>query len=373
MRNIEHPGEASHWRIRLGDSSDYAAICKLAEAVYGTAGSVERIRWLYEKNPAGRCQLWVAEEEVTRRIVGIRPVFPWRMRVGDRDVLACQAGDAMTHPEFQGRGIFTSLVREAWSSLRDRGVPFGFSFSNPGALSVYRKTPVGVGPRAGTHDVLGFQRMVYLLSLRPILGGLPGARRLADLFDRVYRPYRWRRLALPGNLSTFPVHRFDEEFDDLWAKAGGEHGLLTVRDTAYLNWRFMDGPGGPFCVLGLRRRGELAGYVAFEVDVDGVGWIADLFGFARPEIVAGLVTAALAAIFQAGGVMASISAAVENPFFGLIRDIGFIQRDLPSPMVVHVYHDGPEADAALRPGRWWAWSGDRDVQRLTHRPRVLGQ
>ena len=33
-------------------------------------------------------------------------IFPMRVRLGDRDLLAGQSGDTMTHPDHRGRGLF---------------------------------------------------------------------------------------------------------------------------------------------------------------------------------------------------------------------------------------------------------------------------
>lgn len=360
--------ESRAWTIRRGDAGDYAAIRELYETIYGRPRTLDSIRWLYDANPAGACELWVAEDERSGRVIAARPVFPWRVWIRGQEVRTSQLGDAMTVPEFRGRGIFTALVRAAWSALGAQGIPFTFSFSNPGSLSVYKKTPIGSGPRAGTREVLWFQRMVRPLSLEAVLPGAPGLGRIARGMHRLVRAYQQRRLALPSECSVFPVHRFDGEFDELWARARKGYRVTTVRDAAYLNWRFIRLPGGPFRVLGLRVRGALAGYVAFEMDAQGNGWIADLFGLGAPPVIAALLKTALAGILEGGGVKASIWVATANRCYALVRKLGFVARGEASPMAVHVYRDGWEAAAAVKAEGWWAWYGDRDVERLADEP-----
>jgi GNAT superfamily N-acetyltransferase len=351
-------------RLRRGGAPDHEGIRELAEAVYGVPRSPASIRWLYEDNPAGPAEIWLAEDSGTGQIVGCRPVFPWRMCIDGRVVLVRQAGDAMTHPGFRGRGVFSALVTHAWSELRDRGIPFGFSFSEPGSLSVYRKTSVGDG--TGTREVLHFQRMVYPLAASPLLPRMPVV--AAAAIDRAAGAVQRRRLRLPGDLSVFTVRRFGEAFDDLWARTADRDAVLTVRDSRYLNWRFLDGPAGPFQVLGLRRHGALIGYVAFEVDARRHGWIADLLGPPDPGTTTALLKAALAAMLERGCVKASIWAAVESRAYPWLRRLGFLPRERPWPMAVHVYRPGAEAEAALDPHRWWSWYGDRDVERLVAPP-----
>jgi GNAT superfamily N-acetyltransferase len=357
------------WTIRLGTTADYDGVRRLWETVYGMPRSLDSLRWLYQENPAGACRLWLAEDPTTGEIVAVRPVFPWRIRVRRRDLLVGQAGDAMTHPDFRGRGIFSALVRVAWAELRDRDVPFSFSFSNAGSLSVYKKIVIDGRPRAGTHEVLRFQRLVYPLSLQLVRLRMPAlCRRLLLGLDAASRPLQRLRLALPGRMSVSSVHRFGEEFDELWTRTADEYGLLTVRDSRYLNWRYVDPPSGRFQVLALRVRGELVGYVVFDVDADDNGSIADIFGLPSPEIIAALLRAALAAMLEAGCIKASIWVATQNPFLSAIRACGFLPRSEYFPMAVHRYGDGREADAALDARCWWAWCGDRDVERLAERP-----
>lgn len=348
--------------LRRGTAEDFPSVTRLSRAVYGVDRSMENIRWLYEKNPAGPCSFWLAEDRQTGVVVALRPVFPWRVRVSGRDTLVAQAGDAMTHPTYRRRGLFSRLVRTAWEELRDQNIPFAFSFSNPGSLSVCRKIVVGHGSRAGTHVVLQFRRMVYPLSLEVVRRRLKVPERVLANLDGVFQASRRRRWILPAHLSVFPIARFDAEFDRLWERQGARFGVLTARDSRYLNWRFIDAPSGRYRAIGVRTRGELAGYVAFEMDGRGAGSIADLFGQLEPDIVSALLAAGLSAMLAAGCVKASMWIPEQSPLFSLIRRFGFLPRDDAFPMAVHVYRDGPETAMALKGHQWLVWFGDRDVE-----------
>lgn len=353
--------------IRKGGAADFARIAALAEAVYGTPRSVASVRWLYEANPAGACRLWLAED-AAGHIIALRPVFPWRFRVNGRDVLAAQAGDAMTHPAHRGNGLFSALVRACWTELHDDGVPFSFSFSNPGSLSVYRKITIGEGPRAGTHVVHQFQRLVCPLSVRAFGRRLPMPERVTRGVDVAYHAVLRRRWMQRRHLETFPVERFDDEFDELWTRTADRHGVSTVRDSRFLNWRFLEPPSGPYQVLGLRSRGRLAGYVAFETTAAGQGYIADLFGDPDPEIWEALLAASLRSMLDGGCVKVSLAAPLDSPLLGAIRAFGFVARPDVVPMAVHVYHDGASIDPVLRGSEWLAWFADRDVEHLAPAP-----
>ena len=369
VQSAERPRPAPHqtladFELRRGTAADFGSVIELSEAVYGIQRSEASIRWLYEDNPAGPCAFWLAAERSTNRIVALRPVFPWRIRVRNREVLVGQAGDAMTHPDYQGRGLFSALVRAAWTELVRQEVPFAFSFSNPGSLSVYRKIMIGRGERAGSHIVLNFRRLVYPLSLdavRERFGGPAGLLRGLDVAYRAFQRHRW---AMPSDCSTFAVERFDDEFDDLWRRTGGRYGILTVRDSRYLNWRFIDAPSGRYHAIGLRKNGTLAGYVVFENDEHRCGSIADVFGTPDDDVIHALLGASFDAMRTADCLKASLWAPVESEMFARVKKFGFIARDDTFPMAVHVFDDGADAAVALEAREWLAWFGDRDVEHL---------
>jgi len=352
----------TNWAIRRGTASDFPAIAELFEATYGVRRAPESLHWLYEANPAGQCQLWLAEDPRSGQVLGSRPVFPWRLWINDQETHVAQLGDAMTRPEFQGRGIFGSLVRAAFTALLEEGIPFSFSFSNPRSLSVYKKIKVGVGQCVGTHEVLEFRRMVRPLSAEALLDRTP-LRGMVGAVDRVTRACLRPRLSLPRGLSLAPVERFDGEFDEVWERARHSYSVLTVRDTAYLNWRFIDTPNGSFRILSVRQGGVLAGYVTFELDSLGCGWIADVFALAQSKIISALLRGAVACLAEDGAVKVSVWTPAAHTSYALLREIGFIPRPDVFPMAVHVYRDGHETEAALKERQWWAWFGDRDVER----------
>jgi len=60
-------------------------------------------------------------------------LWPVRLRIGDRSVLGGQSMDTMTHPDYQGRGIFTTLAKACYKIAAARGFQVLYGF--PNALS----------------------------------------------------------------------------------------------------------------------------------------------------------------------------------------------------------------------------------------------
>ncbi len=100
--------------------------------------------WKHRENAFGPSPAWVAVDG--NRIVGLRTLMRWEFETRDRPVRAVRAVDTATHPDHQGRGIFSALTRRAVDELRAEGVDFVFNTPNDKSRPGYLKMgwqPVG--------------------------------------------------------------------------------------------------------------------------------------------------------------------------------------------------------------------------------------
>jgi GNAT superfamily N-acetyltransferase len=63
----------------------------------------------------------------------------WEFLDGDRVVRAVRAVDTATHPDYQGRGIFTRLTLHALDELATEGIEFVFNTPNDQSRPGYLK------------------------------------------------------------------------------------------------------------------------------------------------------------------------------------------------------------------------------------------
>jgi GNAT superfamily N-acetyltransferase len=143
--------------------------------------------WKHRQSAFGPSPAWVAVD--ADRIVGLRILMRWEFD-GDRGVeRAVRAVDTATHPDAQGKGIFTRLTRIALEELEREGVAFVFNTPNdqsrPGYLKMgwdlVGRLPVGARPRS----VGGLVRMARARVpagrwSEPSTAGEPAADVLAD-------------------------------------------------------------------------------------------------------------------------------------------------------------------------------------------------
>jgi GNAT superfamily N-acetyltransferase len=217
-------------------------------------------RWKHFDNPAGISPMWVATAGA--RLVGFRTFLRWHFRGVDGRVLdAVRAVDTATHPEFQGRGVFSRLTLGALDELRDEGVDFVFNTPNqqsrPGYLKmgwqVVGRVPICMRPRGPQS------------ALRMIRARVPAE--------------KWS-LDVDAGIPAKEALDDDHSLDRLLAATGpgtAPLGLSTDRTPAHLRWRYRFGPlhyravvarGGPaagLAVFRVRRRGSAVEAVLCEL------------------------------------------------------------------------------------------------------------
>jgi GNAT superfamily N-acetyltransferase len=203
----------------------------------------ELYAWKHEQNVFGPSVQLVAVDGDA--IVGFRAFMRWRFEHRGRVVEAVRAVDTATHPDYQGRGIFTRLTLRALEELRDEEVSFVFNTPNeqsrPGYLKmgwrVVGRPPIAVRPRS-----------------------LPSAVRMA----RGHVPAeRWSEPTDVGVDGGQFLRGEARVVGALLSSQPAARGLRTVRSPEYLAWRY------GFAFLGYRvlfaTRGAEHGVVIFRV------------------------------------------------------------------------------------------------------------
>lgn len=250
---------SSGLEIRRAQLADDPAILDLLGESLGWARDADHdafFHWKHRANPFGSSPAWVATDG--DRIVGVRMLLRWEFRRGDdRSIRAVRAVDTATHPDAQGRGVFTQLTTTAVEELRDEGICFVFNTPNHRSAPGYLKMgwhEVGPVPTAVRPGRLG--------ALAPLVRG----RTAADKWGIATGEF-------PTAAEVFASERLPRLVDAL------ERGdrLHTDRTAEYLRWRYGFAPlqyefagisdelddGG--LVLRVRRRGALRELAVVEV------------------------------------------------------------------------------------------------------------
>ena len=125
---------------REAGDQDLPAILDLLEQSMGRANDPRfeaLFRWKHLENAFGRSPMWVACDG--DHVVGLRVFMRWEFERVDGAVRCVRAVDTATHPDYQGRGIFSRLTLDALPALEADGVDFVFNTPNSQSLPGYLK------------------------------------------------------------------------------------------------------------------------------------------------------------------------------------------------------------------------------------------
>lgn len=237
--------------IRAATDDDRAAVIELCRASLGwKQGDPNEgfFAWKHDENPFGTSPAWVAVAS-DGSLAGLRVFLRWRFRAPDGEVIdAVRAVDTATHPDWQGKGIFTRLTLGALDELADQGLDVVFNTPNdqsrPGYLkmgwSQVGRVPVGLRVRS----VSSFRRIA-------------GARAAAEKWSQD-SDVAMDAAALLGEHSA-P----SGELTALLERLEPAKGIHTDVSADYLRWRYSFAPLG-YRALPLGDRLD-DGVVAFRV------------------------------------------------------------------------------------------------------------
>ena len=266
------------WQVRPSRPEDEPDITRLFANVFGRSLPDGYWKWKLRSLPVREENEWVAESD--GEVVGHYAVTPIRYRICDQDLIVPHGCDAMTHPDFRRRGILYALGKRANEVWGRAGAPFQIGFHYGGWGSVREN----LGWRIQTRLVWWKKRFRPLTSLAGKLG-IPGKAAWMRADDAIAR-LSGRKPAIPaispgaGEIRLDRVECADDRFDRLWRKLAPFHGVLAVRDRAWVQWRYLDMPGAQHRVVIAARREEPCGFAAMRWVTRGTvsqAVIADLF------------------------------------------------------------------------------------------------
>ena len=205
-------------RVLPYDQTRRGELADLMGRVWGERPGERFFEWFYEQNPVRPASVLLAED--AGRLVATVAMSFLQMAVGGKELTVGMPMRVATDEAYRGRGIFRDLEAENEEQARATGVRLLLTVPNSASAPVFLER-LGWTP---------------LPSLRV-----------------------WARIrALPARRARAQVERFD----DLNEPPPDVSGDRVLRDAAWLNWRFADGPrrysllrdGGGYAVVGTRTR-----------------------------------------------------------------------------------------------------------------------
>jgi GNAT superfamily N-acetyltransferase len=239
--------------VRAATEDDDEAVLELLRCSLGWKPSEHDAAffwWKHRQNPFGNSSAWLAC--VDDRIVGYRTMLRWRFERSDGSVEAVRAVDTATHPDHQGRGIFTKLTLAAIDELRAQSVAFVFNTPNDKSRPGYLK--------------MGWQTVGKI----PVSISLRRLRSIPKVARSMRPAVKWSEPTTVGSAAPNALEDAAAVKELLASLPVPSRGSLrTLRTPEYLAWRYGFGPlayrivlrgrelSDGFAVFRIRRRGAV--------------------------------------------------------------------------------------------------------------------
>ena len=186
---------------------------------------------------------------VKDKVVAFGALLPFSALINGEVCTIYEGAEFVVSPEFRGQEIFTRLAKELYESIDERFN--AFAFASPMSYHAY-ETRLG-------HRLAGyFPYWVGLTDIQELL-----KRKKAGGLGFLLVPLELRKLSVihdGAGMSCELIRVFDSKWDIVksWKRNDCFH---LVKESAYLNWRYIDHPCHRYDILGAYKYGQPSGYI----------------------------------------------------------------------------------------------------------------
>lgn len=271
MAEANDPRVSMNWSVRAYRPGEERQLVDLFQRVFNRSITVDHWRWKLKTLPAPCENVWLALNQAA-------PIFqyagiPLRCNLFGRERFSMVSVDTMTAPEFQKRGLLTQVGRLAYDHWRAANIAFVIGLPNE-----------RWGSRAnalGWIDLFPLQwlarplRPEVLLARRSRLKPIARFKWIGSTLNRWWD----RSLQTDRSISIRSIQQAGSEFDQVWNMIRSEDQISVVRDSTWVNWRYLTAPMFNYQVLLAERSGQPLGYAAYRIAAEGkrkIGFIAEV-------------------------------------------------------------------------------------------------
>ncbi len=354
--------------IRRAQPEDQEAIFDLYRFAYPDWEKRIPQRWLWQfvDNPFAdpkQLSIFLALDD-EKRIIGQTSSIMEQMQIGSERYPTGWVVDVFVHPDYRGQGVAKAL-KKMQKSQKDM---VEMSISMVDAMR-------HIVQNLGSRPLAPLQ--IFLLRVDPrslsraaarrlgggFLGGLVQKSHLVELYgnllNAVLDQRAHSRKQMEKNIVFQPVNRWGDDADILWEELQHDIAPAAVRNTRYLNWKYVDQPGMNFVGFMGYRDGRPVGYLILR-PLPHRGVVVDLmFSPKRPDDMVAALDFAVDYFRQRG--LKDVRIGSSHPV--LIDCIQRAGAGRPVQKMIPMFYTTRDLDLdSLTAASWWFTLGDHDIQ-----------
>lgn len=256
---------------------------------YGKDNDISKkdfIQHEYFKNPCGKAYIKLAYDQENNVLAGQYIVLPMKIKIIDQQHPVILSLNTLTRENYRGQKIFAALAEETYKECGALGYKFCYGAPNPNSYPGFLKR-------------LSFRNIgtmpLYLKIIHPSLLVKQKLNNsflslLAAPFNLVFKPQRTADLKSIISINKDNVNLIDT----FWEQIQNKYQIIGVRNSDYLNWRYLCMPEREYQIFAFYEEQKMKGYlVGRKTEVAGMqcGMIVDfLVEKGRNDIASALLT-----------------------------------------------------------------------------------
>lgn len=305
-----------------------------------TCSPLDHWRWRYLDNPQhSNLIVEILHGDI---IIAVNHNLLHYMMINRRKTLSSYGTDACVHPEYQGQGLYGTLVDNMFRMVEEAGVEFKYMITVHQRVIESSRQRIST-PNSFPHSVKYLERIEDLnhhLEMKEATGEYMW--RLKHVLEQLKsKPIR------PPETEIQTIDNFGEEATTLIDEVNKSLEYIKYRTPEYLNWRYLDPRGGNYNVKAHLDKGVMDGYGVFRInrlDNYPVGYIVDLLTSPNRAHVAEDILLHGLNYFQENSVNQVISQVVEGSRYEEIHKQYGFQGGEANRHIFYNHYNNPELD-----------------------------
>ncbi|RMF54943.1 MAG: GNAT family N-acetyltransferase [Calditrichaeota bacterium] len=314
----------------------------------------KRYEWLYLKNPFGEATAWIIYDDQKNIPVGTTAVFPRKMLVKGKELLAWNCGDFSINRRFRTLGIAMKLRKAAKQCVDEGKVPFLYAHPNDRMVHIHLKV--------GHKKIALMKRFALPIDVSKVLNKTPVQRTAARVLNPLLKGVLKFKYKKVGEYEFCPAGKanFDYHYREICERINREIPIVGLRDETYLTWKFGKHPVLSYEIFNYYQDNNLTGYVIFVIEND-ICYLTEIV--CDKDSCFSLLSTFLNAIIQHYPHVKSLSTIQQeyNPVVSTLLEVGFRYREDATSSAIAYSNHTSLVDLVHDGRNWFMNVGDRDA------------
>jgi len=320
-----------NWKKRCIEFADLSRISNFRKSFQQKdVGSFRRsfgsdyYEWKYFRNPIQAGEAWIVEDK--EKIIGLLGITPKKIKILNKTIVGAELGDALTHPDYQRQGIFSSLVKITLDKSLEKGINLIYGESNKRTLPGERKSGYEVVPYLGLKNFikpLNIKKIISLKSRNKMLTASAASlmKILLYKFSNIKQTYKINKYCKVSKILSFDI-----KLDNFFEYASNRYDIILERNQEYLNWRYIEHPDN-YDIYLARDTNKILGYLITKIGFYAhlkVGYIVDFITVEDVNVFKNLLLVAMNEFHKKNADLISCWALKKSMYAKVIKKTGFL-------------------------------------------------